>query len=143
MISLLSAHNFVNNPFSKHLYITLLWCAVCLPSKVTDLPPSLPLLLLSGSAFFDFPHDLVTITWCTWISAIREFRLNLTGSKPVLSNGNIIQTTYVILNFLEATHKKVFKKVKLILMIYFILHNISGYYAKHLTNIILCFSFLH
>lgn len=64
---------------------------------------------------------------------------NLTVSKPVLSKRNIIQTTYVIFHFLAATYEKVFKSLKSILIIYFILPSISEYSAKLSINFIFSF----
>lgn len=104
------------------------------PSKPTDIPPSLPLLLSSSSAFFGAFQMIWLLSQCNWIYSIKEFMSNLTVSKPVLSKRNITQTTYVIFHFLAATYEKVFKSLKSILIIYFILSSISEYSAKLSTN---------
>lgn len=64
---------------------------------------------------------------------------NLIVSKSMLSKRNITQTTYIIFHFLAATYEKVFKSLKLILIIYFILLSTSEYSAKLFINFIFSF----
>ena len=64
---------------------------------------------------------------------------NLIVSKSMLSKRNITQITYVIFHFLAATYEKVFKSLKLILIIYFILLSTSEYSAKLFINFIFSF----
>lgn len=113
-----------------------MWHLLTLPNQLTYLHL---FLFFHQVQLFGAFQMIWLLSQCNWTHSIKEFMSNLTVSKPVLSKRNITQTTYVIFHFLAATYEKVFKSLKSILIIYFILSSISEYSAKLSTNY---FSFL-